>query len=156
MEKVSVDDVEETNFAGVSVSRLSDPLGTEDLAINHYDLAPGDSFSAGMHTHLDQEELFYVISGTATFETRDGEVEVGAGEAIRFARGDYQSGRNDAEVGADGEHVVALALGAPKGSTEMRVPQPCPECGDSDELAVFFAEDGFTLRCPTCGAEFDA
>ncbi|MFC6724995.1 cupin domain-containing protein [Halobium palmae] len=104
MERVSAADVEEDSFAGVTVSRLSDPLGTEDLAINHYRLAPGESFSAGMHTHLDQEEVFYVVEGTATFETEAGEVDVAAGEAVRFAPGDYQTGRNDAENG-DRVHV---------------------------------------------------
>jgi mannose-6-phosphate isomerase-like protein (cupin superfamily) len=159
MERVAADDVEETSFAGVSVTRLSEPLGTGELAINRYELAPGESFSAGMHTHLEQEELFYVIEGTATFETKSAPtaesetVEVGPDEAIRFAPGEYQTGRNDAD---SGEPVVALALGAPKGMAETRVPQPCPACGDSDALAVTFADDGFVLRCPDCAAEFEA
>lgn len=152
MEKVSADDVEETSFAGVTVSRLSGPLSTDDLAINHYRLVPGESFSGGMHAHLDQGEVFYVVEGTATFETESGEIDVAAGEAVRFAPGDYQTGRNDAANDAD---VVALALGAPKGSTEIRIPQPCPECGDSDALAISFGDDAFELECPECGATFE-
>jgi ribosomal protein S27E len=48
--------------------------------------------------------------------------------------------------------VVALALGAPTPSTEVRVPGPCPDCGESDVLAVGFAEGEMTLECPNCGA----
>lgn len=140
----------------MSVTRLPEPLGTDEVAINRYELAPGESFSAGMPTHLDQEELFYVVRGTATFETKSEPtaesetVEVGPDEATRFAPGEYQTGRNEGD-----EPVVALALGAPKGMTETRVPQPCPACGDSDVLAVS-AADGFVLRCPDCAAEFEA
>jgi mannose-6-phosphate isomerase-like protein (cupin superfamily) len=93
-ERVAADDVEETTFAGVSVTRLPEPLGTDEVAINRYELAPGESFSAGMPTHLDQEELFYVVRGTATFETKSEPtaesetVEVGPDEATRFAPGE--------------------------------------------------------------------
>ncbi len=43
-----------------------------------------------------------VQSGTATFESADGDVRVGAGEAIRFAPGEWQRGHNegDERVGA--------------------------------------------------------
>jgi len=54
----------------------------------------------------------------------DGEVTVSEGEVIRFAPGEFQSGKND----SDGE-VVAFAMGAPRDSEDVRVPQDCPECG---------------------------
>ncbi len=53
--------------------------------------------------------MFLVQSGTATFETEDGDVRVGAGEASRFAPGEWQRGHNEGD-----ERVVALALGAPQ------------------------------------------
>ncbi|MFC7071320.1 cupin domain-containing protein [Halobaculum lipolyticum] len=150
MEHVDIDDVDEGGFGnGVTMRPLADPLGAEDLAINHYRLEPGEGFSGGLHTHLDQEELFVVLSGTATFETMDDEVEVGAGEAIRFAPGEYQTGRNEGE-----EPVEALALGAPANSTEVRVPAECRECGH-DALAAIPAEDGMAFECPECGAAAD-
>jgi len=157
MEKVSVADIE-PQAMGSDVDRrgLSDPLGTTDVAINRYVLEPGEAFSPGLHAHLDQEELFYVVSGTATFEFRAdpaGEsetVEVGPDEVVRFAPGDYQQGRNESD-----EQVVALALGGPRETTEGRVAQPCPEC-DSDVLALAAGEDGPVLRCPDCGAEMPA
>lgn len=148
MEKVSIENVEPAAM-GSDVDRrgLSEPLGTEDLAINQYRLDPGERFSQGLHTHMDQEEVFVVVEGEATFETRDGEVEVAAGEAVRFAPGDYQSGKNDGD-----EQLLALALGAPRGSRDVRVPETCPECGN-DNMQAVPGDDGFTLVCPECDAE---
>ena len=156
MQKIDPDEVDPTAMGDGDLDRrgLSDPLGTEDVAINRYALAPGEAFSGGLHAHLDQEEVFYVVEGTATFETRpeataDSEtVEVGPDEAIRFAPGEFQQGRNEGD-----DRVLALALGAPQESTDVRIPQPCPECGDSDVLAFARGEDGPVLRCPDCGAE---
>ncbi|PSQ19642.1 cupin [Halobacteriales archaeon QS_8_69_26] len=151
MEHVSIDDVE-PGAMGADVDRrgLSDPLSTEDLAINHYRLEPGERLSGGLHAHMDQEEVFVVVEGEATFERLEGEdVIVAGGEAVRFAPGDYQSGVND----GDGELRV-LALGAPRDSEDVRVPRDCPECGN-DNLRVLPAEDGegFDSVCPECGAE---
>lgn len=145
MERVSIDDIEPAVPFGEDIDRrgLTEPLGTEDLALNRYALDPGQVFSGGLHAHLDQEEVFCVVSGTATFEAmaevgaETETVEVGPGEAIRFAPGEFQQGHNESD-----EEVIALALGAPKGTTEGRVPQPCPECGESDVLAVVMGEGG--------------
>lgn len=152
MEKVDIDDVEPAFMGDSDVERraLTDPLSASDLAMNYYRLEPGQSFSGGMHTHEDQEEVFYVFEGTATFETPDAEVDVGPDEAIRFAPGDYQTGRNDGD-----EDVVALALGAPRESTDVRVPTSCRECGDSDTMRFGFGADGQFLECPECGTTVD-
>ena len=151
MEKVSIGDVEANAF-GSDIDRrgLSDPLGTTDFALNRYRLAPGERFSGGMHAHMDQEEVFVVVEGEATFETMDGEVTVGESEAIRFEPGEFQSGKND----SDGE-VVAFAMGAPRDSADVRLPQNCPECGH-DNVRAIPGENGFDLECPDCGAELDA
>ena len=150
MEKVSIDDVEASAF-GSDIDRrgLSDPLGTTDMALNRYRLDPGERFSGGLHAHMDQEEVFVIIEGEATFETMDGEVTVDEGEVIRFAPGEFQSGKND----SDGE-VVAFAMGAPRDSEDVRVPQDCPECGN-DNMRAIPADDGFDLQCPECGEELD-
>lgn len=153
MQHVDVNEVDvfEQGGGSADVRGLSNPLNTSDVAINHYQLEPGESFSPGMHAHLDQEELFYVVEGEATFEhkaepTDDSETTtVGAGEAIRFPAGEYQQGRNEGS-----EEVVALALGAPPDSEEGRVPRPCPEC-DADALAVVVKGGEMGLECPECG-----
>ncbi|WP_276273390.1 cupin domain-containing protein [Haloarcula litorea] len=154
MERVSVDDVEPQSMGGdVDRRGLADPLGTTDVALNRYVLDPGEAFSGGLHAHLDQEEVFYVVEGEATFEYRSEPTEesetvtVGPHQAIRFAPGDYQQGRNESD-----ERVVALALGAPRETTEGRVAQPCPEC-DGDVLALASGDEGMVLRCPDCGTE---
>jgi len=150
MEKISIQDVEPGAF-GRDIDRrgLSEPLETGDVAINRYRLDPGERFSGGMHAHMDQEEVFIIVEGEATFETMDGEVTVGKNEAIRFAPGEFQSGKND----SDGD-VVAFALGAPRDSEDVRIPQDCPECGH-DNLRAIPGEDGFDLRCPECGTEVE-
>jgi uncharacterized cupin superfamily protein len=151
MEKVSIGDVEPNAF-GSDIDRrgLSDPLETTDLALNRYRLDPGERFSGGMHAHMDQEEVFVIVEGEATFETMDGEVTVGEDEVIRFAPGEFQSGKND----SDGE-VVAFAMGAPRDSEDVRLPQNCPECGH-DNVRAIPGDDGFDLQCPECGAELDS
>jgi len=151
MEKVSIGDIEANAF-GSDIDRrgLSDPLGMTDFALNRYRLDPGERFSGGMHAHMDQEEVFVILEGEATFETMDGEVTVGEAEVIRFAPGEFQSGKND----SDGE-VVAFAMGAPRDSEDVRLPQDCPECGH-DNVRAIPGDDGFDLQCPECGAKLDS
>lgn len=159
MQKITVDDIEQMASTAGDIDRrgLSDPLATSDLAMNYYALNPSEAFSGGLHTHPDQEELFYIIDGTATFETKPKATastetfEVSSGEAVRFAPGEFQHGYNETD-----QRVVALALGAPKESTEAQVPQPCPECGESNVLSVAVTDGDMTMMCPECGAEVDA
>lgn len=126
---------------------LSDALETTHVAINRYRLPPGEGLPSGLHTHLDQEEVFVVLDGMVTFETLSGPVGVDAGEAVRFAPGEYQTGQNDSDSPA-----VVLAIGAPKGSREVRVPLDCPSCG----YRGLFPErrgDETVLACPDCGGD---
>ena len=150
MERVSVDDVEPDRAGGADRHGLTDPLGATDVAINLYRLAPGERAS-GLHAHTDQEEVFFVVEGEATFETLDGPVVVGAGEVIRFAPGEYHSGTI-----AEDSAVAVYALGAPPGGGDVRVPLPCPECGH-DARRPGLDEDGTpVLICPECAAETGA
>ena len=150
MERTAVEDIDSW-MSPASVKRsLSTALDAEHLALNYYELEPGESFGFGYHRHADQEELFYVLEGTATFETEDGDLEVGAGEAIRFEPGEWQLGTNE----GDGR-VVALALGAPADTGETEIVRECPECGERTHVRVEPTEDRDALIavCETCGAE---
>ena len=150
MERTSIDDVE-SRMGPAAVRRILGPvLETTDVAVNYYELEPGDSFGFGYHRHSDQEEVFYVLQGTATFETEDGDVRVGPDEAVRFAPGEWQRGTNDGE-----ERVVALAVGAPKDSGDTEMVRECPDCGDRTEQTVDWADDGEALvtLCLDCGAQ---
>jgi hypothetical protein len=71
MEKVAIDDIPTENSPlGVHSLRkpVSSALGTEHFAMNYFELQPGESFSGGLHTHHDQEEVFYVLEGEVEFE----------------------------------------------------------------------------------------
>ena len=153
MEYISIDDVEASVAeSGIDQRKLADPLNTSGIAINRYVLEPGERFAESLHAHMGQEELFIVLEGEATFELRDGEVTVGENEAIRFAPGEFQSGKNNS-----GEAVVAFALGTPHGSEDVRIARipgigeiVCPECGRDD---MRIPAEGTDLVCPDCGAE---
>ena len=159
METVAIDDVEiRVNPLEVhSVRRpVSRALGTTDFAMNYFELEPGESFSGGLHTHHDQEELFYIQEGTATFEVgREREqVPVDAGGVVRFAPGEFQTGRNESD-----SRVVGLALGAPKAShdfAELESIVPCRECGEETAHGLALTDDGaFQFTCNECGNEFE-
>jgi uncharacterized cupin superfamily protein len=150
MERTAVEDIDSW-MGPASVKRsLSNALDAQHLALNYYELAPGETFGFGYHRHADQEELFYVLEGTATFETDDGDVEVAAGEAIRFAPGEWQLGKNDGD-----ERVVALALGAPAETGDTEIVRECPDCGERQPMRIDPTEDRDALRavCEACGAE---
>lgn len=146
MQQLSVDDIENEPREAAVLKHLTEPLGLDALALNYFELAPGDSFSGSLHTHTNQEEVFYVLDGEATFETLDETVTVGAGEIVRFPPGEYQEGRNESD-----DRVVALALGAPQESGETRIKLDCRECGDAGYYVLDHVDDGVTLSCPECG-----
>lgn len=110
----------------------------------------GATSGPGYHRHADQEELFYVLEGTATFETEAGEVTVDAGEVIRFAPGEWQLGRNDGD-----QRVVALAPGAPEETGETEIRWACPECETRREVRIEPTDDREALvaLCEACGTE---
>ncbi|MGM0387953.1 MAG: cupin domain-containing protein [Natrinema limicola] len=150
MERVSLSEVDRWMSPAQSKRSLSNALEAEHLAVNHYILEPGESFGFGYHRHADQEELFYVLEGTATFETADGDVTVSAEEAIRFAPGEWQRGRNETD-----ERVVALALGAPAETGETDILRMCPDCGERQLVRIepTADRDALVAICEECGAE---
>ena len=160
MRKVAIDDVDVvTNPMGVHDLRkpVSQALGTEHVAMNYFELDPGDAFAGGLHAHGDQEEIFYVLSGTATFEVgweREA-VDVGPNELIRFAPGEFQSGfvREDAD-----EEVVAWAFGAPGARhdwDEIETLIECRTCGEERVHDTAMTDEGrFRFTCTNCGTAF--
>lgn len=155
MEHLDVDSVTQSD-AGSRADRraLADPLGTTDLAVNYYRLPSGDGLPGGLHAHTDQEEVFVVLDGAATFETYGtvaapgpgDEVTVGEGEAVRFAPGEFQSGRPAGDGCLD-----ILAVGAPRDTTDVRLPVTCPDCGHGNVRLE--TGDGVAFTCPDCGVE---
>ncbi|ELZ33170.1 cupin domain-containing protein [Halorubrum tebenquichense] len=159
MKRVSVDNVENSVQPAATMRPLTDALGLTDVAVNYYELEPGDSFAFAYHSHEVQEEAFFVVSGVATFETADGPVDVGANEIVRFDRGEFQRGWNRGD-----EPVRALAIGAPlEYGTQVKL-RYCPDCDaetDADLRAVSDEDgdgdengrDAVVAECVECGAE---
>jgi mannose-6-phosphate isomerase-like protein (cupin superfamily) len=182
MEHVAIDGLGNSLQPAAVMRHLTDPLACEDLAINYYELAPGDSFAFAYHNHEVQEEVFVVLSGTATWvvgpEPTDPddpvgssapgtpgerrEVEVGPMEAIRIPPGQFQRGWNREGTGGDGgdpgdgERVTALALGAPLAYGEQLKRDDCPACDEEVPVSIERAPDDesqLITACADCGAE---
>lgn len=148
MEKVAISNVEAHSVGEDSARRgLSEPLETINIVLNHYRIAPDEGFPGGLHAHMDQEEVFVVLKGEATFETLDGEVTVREREAIRFSPGEFQSGKNNSE-----RDLIAVAMGAPRDTEDIRIPAACPDC-EHDTLRFQMRDDELTFVCPDCNAE---
>ena len=154
MQKVTIEDIEAVpHFMGANTVRR--PLAREiegmDFAMTYFELDSGEAFSGGLHTHHDQEELFYVLSGTAAFEVRERPdtaseaIEVSAGEAIHFEADDvFQTGGNESE-----EPVVGLAIGVPGARHDwegVETVLDCDECGR--ETAHSIVPEGEATRMP--------
>ena len=173
MERVSIADLEPTPYDEDLHSdrrEIGTALDAEHVAIVRFALEPGERLSGSVHAHADQEEVFVVLEGTVTFDVErlaDGsddesapideprELTVAENEAIRFAPGEFQSGRN-----ATDSRAVVLALGAPRDTEDIRISRipvlddgdvSCPDCGrDSMRIPADHEESG--LECPDCGA----
>lgn len=130
--------------------RLAPALNAEQIALNYYELAPGDSFAFGYHKHENQEEIFYIQQGTVTFQTDTGDVTVEAGDCVRFSPGEFQQGTNEGE-----EHVIALAIGAPQETTDTEILRDCPTCGEETHQTIEFSDENNALLtiCLTCDSK---
>ena len=66
--------------------RLSPAIGLNNFGVNLVRLEPGAASSA-RHWHTAQDEFVYVVAGTATLVTDEGETELGRGMAAGFPAG---------------------------------------------------------------------
>lgn len=149
MNKVRIEDIDRRLDSATVLRPLTDALDATNVAVNYYELAPGDSFAYGYHVHDNQEEIFVIQHGRVTFETEDGDVHVDAGEVIRFAPGEYQQGINTGDA-----RVVALAIGAPQGTGTSEILRACPSCDERTPNTIERVDDGDAkiTRCLECGA----
>ena len=168
MERVSIDDVEAVpHWMGANSHRkpLSRQIEGMGFATTYLELDPGEAFSGGLHVHTDQEELFIVLEGTATWETKEGPgaqptfTEVGPMEAIHFDEGDvYQTGRNETD-----EVVRGFAIGVPGSRHSWEGTRALIDCATCGEETVFTIEaegrmpdiEDAIITCTECGNELE-
>jgi uncharacterized cupin superfamily protein len=62
------------------------PLGAKELGASVHELLPG-STGFHLHAHYGMEEMFFVLSGTPTLRTGDGEEPLAAGDVVFCPRG---------------------------------------------------------------------
>lgn len=154
MEVATVEEVPNYGDHCRAAKVLTTELDLEGVALNYFELAPGETPARGPHAHFDQSEVFVVLAGTTTVEVGDpraGEPEpvvVNAGEAVQFEPGEYQQVWNRGDVPA-----TVLALGVPRDSEDVDLLRSCPSC---DALtSQQFEQDGEDLLtvCVDCGTE---
>jgi mannose-6-phosphate isomerase-like protein (cupin superfamily) len=94
------------------------PIGAEQVAIT-YRRMPQHTGSKGSygHRHREQEEIYFVISGTLQFKLNDAVIELGRHQAIRVPpetwRGVWNEGPDDAEL-----VIVAKRIADPMNDVE--------------------------------------
>ncbi|SFR31989.1 cupin domain-containing protein [Halogeometricum limi] len=107
---VDCDEVETTDDRDCELRRVSDAAGLENVAINRFRAEPGQQIPLAYHYHEEQEEAFYVLSGTLSVETPEQTYEVEAGCLFSVEPNSPQRAYN-AEAAT--EAVELLAIGAP-------------------------------------------
>ena len=150
MDHVAIDDLDDWMGPADVKRPVGQALGTDHMGLRYYELAPGESTAFGYHAHENQEEVFYVLDGSLAFETEEGEVAVGAGEAVRFAPGEFQRSHNPGE-----DRTRLLGIGAPADPGELTLLRDCPDCGERTDQAIEAVDDGAALvtLCADCGGE---
>ncbi|MFB6250298.1 MAG: cupin domain-containing protein [Halobellus sp.] len=89
---------------------LGDAAGLSNVAINRFRAEPGEQLPLAYHYHEEQEEAFYVLSGTLSVETPDGTYEIEADSLLAVDPESPQRAYNPDDADED---VVVLAVGAP-------------------------------------------
>lgn len=108
---VDPDDIEPTPDRPSVQRAISDAVSLEHVAVNRYEAEPGEAIPLAYHYHDDQEELFYVLSGTLAVETPEGDYEVGPDEVFVVEPDSPQYAR---AAGDAGETTRVLVVGAPR------------------------------------------
>ena len=89
---------------------LGDAAELANVAVNLYEVEPGEQIPLAYHYHDDQEEVFYVESGDLHVETPEGEKVVSEGHLFVVEPDSPQRAFNPEDAA---DTVRTLALGAP-------------------------------------------
>jgi mannose-6-phosphate isomerase-like protein (cupin superfamily) len=107
---VGVDDLPSTPDRPYDRRAIGDAADLDRLAFNRDDADPGEQLPLAFHYHDEQEELFYVLSGTLRVETPDGEYTVDTDETFVAEPDSPHRAYNPEDAEAP---VRVLAIGAP-------------------------------------------
>ncbi|WP_254273683.1 cupin domain-containing protein [Haloarcula marina] len=118
---IVVDDIDPTPDRPSTQRSVSDAADLEQLAANVYEVEPGEQIPLAYHYHDQQEEVFYVLSGTLYVETPEETFEVGADEAFVVEPDSPQRAYNPESAS---ERVRAFAVGAPAVSDDAHAYDP--------------------------------
>ncbi|WP_299334571.1 cupin domain-containing protein [Haloplanus sp.] len=100
---------------------LSEVAGISEMAINRYTAEPGEELPLAYHYHDEQEEAFYVLSGTLHVDTPEGTLKAGPDTLLTVEPDNPQFAYNP-EDAADTVDVVAI--GAPAVDGDVHVYEP--------------------------------
>jgi mannose-6-phosphate isomerase-like protein (cupin superfamily) len=100
---------------------LSELGGLTNMAINRYTAEPGEELPLAYHYHDEQEEAFYVLSGTLYVKTPEGTLEAGPDTLLTVEPESPQFAYNPED--AD-EAVDVVAIGAPAVEGEVHAYEP--------------------------------
>ena len=132
--------------AGFRVRWFGHPFGTDMLGASLWEFDPG-SRRGDMHLHYGVEEMFFVLSGTLTVRTPDGEEQLSPGDVVYFPEG--PDGLHDFYNAAE-EPARMLAVSTKRFPDVVAYPErgvawvatrhperPVPEGGDEGIIARF-------------------
>jgi mannose-6-phosphate isomerase-like protein (cupin superfamily) len=113
-----VPDVFGGQYPGI-MRMMSEPLGTEQVAITHRHMTPKSGGKGGYgHRHRTQEEIYFVVSGTLEFKLDDAVLELEGGSVVRVApevvRSVWNEGPADAEL-----IIVSNRIADPRADAEI-------------------------------------
>ena len=118
---LDTDDVAPSDDRPCELRSLTEPANLDQMAINRFRAEPGEMLPLAYHYHDDQEEAFYVLSGTLRIETPDETYEVPEDGLFAVDPGSPQRAFNpvDAETPVD-----VLAIGAPPAEGDVHAYEP--------------------------------
>jgi mannose-6-phosphate isomerase-like protein (cupin superfamily) len=118
---VDSDEVEPDPDRPCTRRSLSERAGLTKMAVNRYTAAPGEELPLAYHSHDEQEEAFYVLSGTLHVDTPEGTLTAGPDSLLAVEPDSPQFAYNPAD--AD-EPVDVVAIGAPAVDDDVHVYEP--------------------------------
>ncbi|MFC6615680.1 cupin domain-containing protein [Halopenitus salinus] len=121
---VDPEEIEPAPDRPCELRRLSEAAGLDRMAINRYRAAPGEQIPLAYHYHDEQEEAFYVCSGTMHVETPEGTIEVPAGGLFAVDPGEPQRAYNPEN---EDEDLTVIAVGAPPVDGDAHAYEPAED-----------------------------